>query len=483
MEIMETDEPDKGDMLESPKSTANAAKSSSSNNMCLPPCRICGEKASGFHYGVNTCEACKGFFRRSLKKKGKYKCFDNQDCKIGPGKRNGCPHCRYEKCLAVGMSKEAIKTGRYTHKKRTQDILEIKKLQGFTDKCILDNLRDDTTSVDSPGSIKDICLESEDPLLSENDNLRLLSDIAIDADLFARDCNTSPASSTSTLEFCSKFSPGKKEIFLDPDKLEEIIQRLTVIHSEHVQCFSAMDYKEVEEKTTEYYEKYKLKTEVFGKLSLLSMEQYKDFYDITGIDIDDRQPKCLQMATTMERCIRRLIAFAKSIPGFTDLSIEDQSNLLKASRFEFFFLGFYRGYNNKIKTVISPAGNCMYYEEVQNVINGDFILKCFKFADSLKKLDLQYDETVILKAIVLLFRDRCELENPDKVEELQWPLVQCLIYLVKKNHPDQPNFFGKIMDRLMEIRTISEENCVVMKHLLLIPAIQKNPLLLEFMSF
>jgi len=25
----------------------------------LPPCRICGGKASGFHYGVNTCEACK----------------------------------------------------------------------------------------------------------------------------------------------------------------------------------------------------------------------------------------------------------------------------------------------------------------------------------------------------------------------------------------------------------------------------------------
>ena len=25
----------------------------------LPPCRVCGEKASGLHYGVNTCEACK----------------------------------------------------------------------------------------------------------------------------------------------------------------------------------------------------------------------------------------------------------------------------------------------------------------------------------------------------------------------------------------------------------------------------------------
>lgn len=25
----------------------------------LPPCRVCGEKASGLHYGVYTCEACK----------------------------------------------------------------------------------------------------------------------------------------------------------------------------------------------------------------------------------------------------------------------------------------------------------------------------------------------------------------------------------------------------------------------------------------
>ena len=25
----------------------------------LPPCTICGESASGLHYGVNSCEACK----------------------------------------------------------------------------------------------------------------------------------------------------------------------------------------------------------------------------------------------------------------------------------------------------------------------------------------------------------------------------------------------------------------------------------------
>ncbi len=25
----------------------------------LPPCEVCGEKSSGYHYGANTCEACK----------------------------------------------------------------------------------------------------------------------------------------------------------------------------------------------------------------------------------------------------------------------------------------------------------------------------------------------------------------------------------------------------------------------------------------
>ncbi|CAG2195048.1 RAD51D [Mytilus edulis] len=40
-------------------SRQNSTSSSLKTSHCLPPCRICGEKASGFHYGVNTCEACK----------------------------------------------------------------------------------------------------------------------------------------------------------------------------------------------------------------------------------------------------------------------------------------------------------------------------------------------------------------------------------------------------------------------------------------
>ncbi|KAL8573891.1 hypothetical protein ACOMHN_029339 [Nucella lapillus] len=112
-------------------------KSGSSNKMApklqrsthvnnnLPPCRICADAASGFHYGVNSCEACKRFFRRALKRTRHFKCKGKKNCVIKGKKSNICGYCRYSRCLATGMSKTAIKTGRYTHQKRAQDSQEV----------------------------------------------------------------------------------------------------------------------------------------------------------------------------------------------------------------------------------------------------------------------------------------------------------------------------------------------------------------------
>lgn len=61
---------------------------------------------TGKHYGVYSCEGCKGFFKRTVRKDLTYTCRDNKECLIDKRQRNRCQYCRYQKCLAMGMKRE-----------------------------------------------------------------------------------------------------------------------------------------------------------------------------------------------------------------------------------------------------------------------------------------------------------------------------------------------------------------------------------------
>ncbi|KAF7659634.1 hypothetical protein LDENG_00295070 [Lucifuga dentata] len=73
-------------------------------------CAVCGDNASCQHYGVRTCEGCKGFFKRTVQKNAKYVCLANKDCPVDKRRRNRCQFCRFQKCLVVGMVKEVVRT-------------------------------------------------------------------------------------------------------------------------------------------------------------------------------------------------------------------------------------------------------------------------------------------------------------------------------------------------------------------------------------
>lgn len=60
----------------------------------------------------NSCEGCKGFFKRTVRKDLSYACREDKNCIIDKKQRNRCQYCRYQKCLCCGMKREAVQEER-----------------------------------------------------------------------------------------------------------------------------------------------------------------------------------------------------------------------------------------------------------------------------------------------------------------------------------------------------------------------------------
>uniref|UniRef100_A0A668ABU7 Estrogen-related receptor delta n=1 Tax=Myripristis murdjan TaxID=586833 RepID=A0A668ABU7_9TELE len=89
-------------------------------------CLVCGDFASGYHYGVASCEACKAFFKRTIQGNIEYSCPVMNECEITKRRRKACQACRFQKCLQAGMMREGVRMdrvrgGRQKYKRRVLD--------------------------------------------------------------------------------------------------------------------------------------------------------------------------------------------------------------------------------------------------------------------------------------------------------------------------------------------------------------------------
>ncbi|XP_039266672.1 retinoic acid receptor beta-like [Styela clava] len=83
------------------------------------PCMVCSDRSSGYHYGVSSCEGCKGFFRRTVQKNVEYTCHRSKSCVINKQTRSRCQYCRFQKCIKSGMLRESVRNDR--RKKRGKE--------------------------------------------------------------------------------------------------------------------------------------------------------------------------------------------------------------------------------------------------------------------------------------------------------------------------------------------------------------------------
>ncbi|XP_019717973.1 mineralocorticoid receptor [Hippocampus comes] len=90
-------------------------------------CLVCGDEASGCHYGVVTCGSCKVFFKRAVEGQHNYLCAGRNDCIIDKIRRKNCPACRVRKCLQAGMNLGARKSKKLGKLKGVGDDLQSTK--------------------------------------------------------------------------------------------------------------------------------------------------------------------------------------------------------------------------------------------------------------------------------------------------------------------------------------------------------------------
>lgn len=112
----------------------NSSCSSAVGKSDMHFCAVCHDYASGYHYGVWSCEGCKAFFKRSIQGLNQSRCsfssplFINykyfssmsllslpghndyicpatNQCTIDKNRRKSCQACRLRKCYEVGMMK------------------------------------------------------------------------------------------------------------------------------------------------------------------------------------------------------------------------------------------------------------------------------------------------------------------------------------------------------------------------------------------
>ncbi|GFO22562.1 retinoic acid receptor [Plakobranchus ocellatus] len=79
----------------------------------------------------------------------------------------------------------------------------------------------------------------------------------------------------------------------------------------------------------------------------------------------------------------------------------------------------------------------------------------FSFASALKRMDCDETEYAMLSSICLISGDRSGLQDTEKIEAMQEPLLEALKHYIRSRRPDQPHVFAKMLMKLTDLRSIS----------------------------
>ncbi|KAM4643967.1 vitamin D3 receptor [Amazona ochrocephala] len=397
-------------------------------------CGVCGDKATGFHFNAMTCEGCKGFFRRSMKRKAVFTCPFNGDCKITKDNRRHCQACRLKRCVDIGMMKEFILTDEEVQRKREM-ILKRKE-----EEALKESLKPRLS--EEQQKVIDILLEAHrktyDPTYADFTKFRVRPGLSSPIPTSTSNHCTQPfshsSSSTGGYKAQGKTLHCSKPV--EPQMLSNLVQ--------------------------------------------------EDNDDTSSMNADFSQLSMLpHVVDLVSYSIQKVIGFAKMIPGFRDLAAEDQIVLLKSSAIEVIMLRSNESFTLEDMTWTCGSNDFKYRvsDVTQAGHNMDLLEPLIKFQVGLKKLNLHEEEHVLLMAICILSPDRPGVQDTALVESLQDRLSETLQSYIRCRHPPPGSrlLYAKMIQKLADLRSLNEEHSRQYRCLSFQPqhSMQLTPLVLE----
>ncbi|XP_051003460.1 nuclear receptor subfamily 5 group A member 2 isoform X2 [Acomys russatus] len=450
-------------------------------------CPVCGDKVSGYHYGLLTCESCKGFFKRTVQNNKRYTCIENQNCQIDKTQRKRCPYCRFQKCLSVGMKLEAVRADR---------------MRGGRNKF-------------GPMYKRDRALKQQKKALIRANGLKLeaMSQViqAMPSDL--------NISAIQNIHSASKGLPLNHAALppTDYDRSPFVTSPISMTMPPHGSLQGYQPYGHFPNRAikSEYPDPYSSSPE--SMLSYSYMDGYQTsspagipqlILELLKYEPDEPQFQVKMMNFLQEEQANRshreklsvfglmckvadqtlfsIVEWARGSVFFRELKVDDQMKLLQNCWSELLILDhIYRqvvygkegsiflvtGQHLDYSTIASQAGSTLH----------NLICHAQELAVRLRSLQFDQREFVCLKFLVLFSLDVKNLENSQIVEGVQEQVNAALLDYTMCNYPQQTEKFGQLLLRLPEIRAISLQAEEYLYHKHLNGDVPYNNLLIEML--
>ncbi|KAM9294565.1 LOW QUALITY PROTEIN: nuclear receptor ROR-alpha A-like [Gastrophryne carolinensis] len=404
------------------------------------PCKICGDKSSGIHYGVITCEGCKGFFRRSQQGKPIYSCSQQQSCEIDRSNRNRCQHCRLQKCLSLGMSRDAVKFGRMSKKQRDFLLAEVQKFQLQEQKAEVSSSQHNAAPrVEQPTSISpDLPYTIHNSLWTGHgrwDPYCLTRSCSVQRipsmkDPFVLHSKVPEKSPTEALHRKSYFKEQQMNVEYARPGLFPNLESYCNVGLVTECVISATELELLKQNVVCAHQE----TCQFRQENLQSLRW--DIFPPEALQSFQHKP----MEQMWERCvchvtnaIQYIVEFAKRLSGFMDLNPNDQIVLLKAGAMELLLIRMSRAFNCYNNTVLFE-GKYAQLEHFSSLGCSDLTSAMFDFCHDLGTLHLSEHEMAFYSAMTLLDPGRPWLQEKQKVETLYRKLHLAFRHLLQRTH-------------------------------------------------